>query len=123
MALKIKIGKTIEHTVKFSMKDGGKDVTHAMTLIISRPDQAALVALADEIKSGGINDDDILRDYLIDWKNQRLVVDEDDKPAAFSQEALELACTVAGVRNVLVGGIIKALVSNVRLEDDARTKN
>lgn len=59
---------------------------------------------ADELKElmeSGANLKDVMRDVTTNWRGQRLVLDEDGKPADFSLEAFDALLDIGGMPTLL----------------------
>ena len=101
---KLIIQNTALVKVKFTLKDKGADRLFAFTLDAVRLDQ-------DEISSRLEEKDKKIKDFLADlitgWDGQRLVLNQDDTPAAFSPEALEVLLNVRGVAAVVFNAYLK----------------
>lgn len=134
MALKLKLGRTLEVPVRFVLRDGARDVPHAFTLIIHRLLRREAADLFERIGMGAQRTDrsaeeaaeavrTLLAELVIDWRGQRLVVDEDDQPAPYSTQAMELMLDVVGVGPVLTDACIRALLESGRDEAEDRRKN
>jgi hypothetical protein len=117
MALKLAVSNKVLVPVKFSMTDDGKVKHYSFTLTCSR-------VSTDEFQSSIKNDDGVvtgekIREKMTDittgWKDQTFVLNEDDTPADFSIDALELMFGTQGVLDAVFPAYLAAA--------GAKTKN
>lgn len=98
MAFQLAIDDTVHVPVKLSINSAGIAKTFDFTLICTR-------LPADELKSRAENKNltmrDIVKEVTRGWTGQSLVLDEQGKPAEFSQAALAAMLGVSGVGHVL----------------------
>ena len=110
MAFKLTIGDVIEFPVKGSVKDGAGTVAFSFTLSARRLHTAAFR------EAFGPESQVLSRDFLLanvtDWRGQRLVLDDDGNPAAFSTEALDCLLGVVGMETLCVNAYRDALVAS-----------
>lgn len=101
---KLTIQDTAQVKVKFTIKDKGVDRRFDFTLDAMRLEQ-------DEISSRLEEKDKKIKDFMGDlitgWDGQRLVLNQDDTPAAFSPEALDVLLNVPGVAAVIFNAYLK----------------
>jgi len=101
---KLTIQNTAQVKVKFTLQDKGVNRLFAFTLEATRLDQ-------DEISSRLEEKDKKVKDFMADlitgWDGQRLVLNEDDTPAAFTPEALQVLLNVPGVAAVIFNAYLK----------------
>lgn len=116
MAFKLSIANKVTVPVKFSMDDDGKVKNYAFSLICERVDTEQFQA---DIK----NDDGIVTDAKLKsavmaattgWKNQTFVCNEDDTPADFCPEALEVMLGAQGVLLVVFQAYMKASTAKAK---------
>lgn len=133
MALKLKIGSYIDAPVRLIVKDGSRDVPFNFTLVLRRLSQDEALTLVDRLQKmaneGSTAADaargarDLLADLIHDWRDQRLVCDEDDKPAPYSTEALDVMLQLAGTGTYLLQAVMRAVQQGVRENDKDRRGN
>lgn len=135
MALKLKVGSFIDAPVSLVVRDGSRDVTFSFTLVLRRLTQAEsaeafsevlrLAALGNEASAEELSRAarSMLFDVVHDWRDQRLVLDDDDKPAPFSREALGLLLDLMGAEAILTVAVMKAIGDAVRTEARDRRGN
>lgn len=133
MALKLKIGAFIDAPVHLIVKDGARDVPFKFVLILRRLSQDEALGLVDRLQKmaseGSTAADaaratrDLLADLIHDWRDQRLVLDDDDKPAVYSTEALDVMLQLAGAGTFLLQAVMRAVQQGVREEDKDRRGN
>lgn len=89
------IDNVVEVPVKFTLKSGAVNKQFSATLIANRlsPEQA-------EEQMEGLSVKDFLLANITGWRDQRLVLDADGKPAEFSVEALSYFLRASGVLSV-----------------------
>lgn len=134
MALKLKIGASIDAPVRLLVRDGARDVVFPFVLVLRRLSQDEALALVGRLQT--LAEDkhaphdampahtrDLLADIVTDWRDQRLVLDEDDKPAPYSAESLDTLLTLAGAGGVLRDAVLRALSTAVREEERDRRGN
>jgi hypothetical protein len=133
MALKLKIGAYIDAPVRLIVKDGSRDVPFNFTLVLRRLSQDEALGMVDRLQKmameGGTamdaarNARDLLADLIHDWRDQRLVLDDDDKPASYSPEALDVMLQLAGAGTYLLQAVMRAVQQGVREDDKDRRGN
>jgi hypothetical protein len=133
MALKLKIGAYIDAPVSIIVRDGARDVPFKFTLILRRLSQEEALGMVDSLhkmaQEGSTAADsarsarDLLVDLIHDWRDQRLVLDEDDKAAPYSPEALDVMLQLAGVGTLLLQAVMRAVQQGVREEAKDRRGN
>lgn len=122
-AFTLKIGAHFDVPVALSLRDGGRDLTFSFTLVVKRIDLDQLKALLDRSAAGEMDDRTFLRDHVVDWRGQKLVLLDDGKPAAYSDEAMDVMCSVVGVQKLLAERVSKALFEGARSLDAEKAKN
>jgi hypothetical protein len=133
MALKLKIGAYIDAPVRLIVKDGSRDVPFNFTLVLRHLSQDEALGMVDRLQKmameGGTamdaarNARDLLADLIHDWRDQRLVLDDDDKPASYSPEALDVMLQLAGAGTYLLQAVMRAVQQGVREDDKDRRGN
>lgn len=101
---KLTIQNTVQTKVKFTLKDKGVDRLFAFTLDCVRLEQDEITSRLEE-KDKKVKD--FMADLITGWDGQRLVLNEDDTPAAFSAEALDVLLNVPGVAAVIFSAYLK----------------
>ena len=95
MSFKIAIANVVQVPVKFTLREGAVDKLFSFTLTASRKTQ-------DEMED---QPEQTIREFLLenvsDWSGQRLVLREDNEPAAFSREAFEYLLKQHGLQAVV----------------------
>ena len=95
MAFKLVIDNKINTRIKGFYKDAaGVSRAFNFELVQERVDQEELQKTIDDKNEKA---SDFIRRTTSGWKNQRLVLNEDDQPAEFSPEALDALLNVAGM--------------------------
>lgn len=119
----LKLGKTIDVPVRLDLRDGAKLVPHSFTLVARRLSAEELDTLLERARRGEIGDRDVLVDLVLDWRGQTLVADQNDLPAAYSPEALDVMCTAVGVRQRLVRALVDEQARGLPQDEAARRGN
>lgn len=101
---KLVISDTVEFSVKFAVNDGGKTRHFSFGLTGNRLSQEEI----DRRRGDESTINDLLEANLTGWRGQALVLDGDDKPAAFSIDALRAMLAVRGVPHVIVAAYLEA---------------
>ncbi|MCB8748318.1 hypothetical protein LHU53_15565 [Rhodoferax sp. U2-2l] len=92
---KVAVGNVVQVNVKMVIRDGAADRQFKFTLTANRKTQEEIEQMRD------LTVKDFLLDNVTDWSGQRLVVLENNEPAAFSREAFEVMLAQPGVLNVV----------------------
>lgn len=121
MQLRLKIGRTLDVPVRFALQDGGKSVAFAVTLTVKRPTLDEFADLVERVKGEALTDRALLGELVLGWQ-QSLVLDENDKPAAYGPEALDMMCSVIGVRVELVRAIFDTITRSFAPAAQAEAK-
>ncbi len=104
MAFKLAVANTVKVPVKLTLNNGDKIASFAFSVTADRLDQ-------DQIKSRLGTGDELISEFLTgvirDWNGQTLILDEDDKPADFGPDALEMMLGTAGVSAVIFNAYLK----------------
>jgi len=104
----------IEVPVNFTLKQGGVDKKHAFTILATRisPEEQDehMKAVEFNYRQGLLS-----MGVITGWKNQRLVLDADKKPAEFSPEALDCMLGAPGVAGAIYISYVKE--SNAKLKN------
>jgi hypothetical protein len=95
MAYKLAIEDLVGVKVEGKSRDkNGVEKTFKFTLVCERYTQDQMkIAVSDKDESAS----DFVEKVARDWQGQPLVLDDDDKPAAFSVEALAVLLTITGM--------------------------
>lgn len=137
MALKLKVGAFIDAPVNLVIRDGSKEVKFSFTLVVNRLAQddalamhGRLIEIMERERSGDATPSestnhtrDLLLELIHDWRDQRLVLDDDDRPAPYSTEALDVMLQLAGAGSVLLTAAFDRIKTAVRGEDKERRGN
>jgi hypothetical protein len=111
MKYTLKIGSHIDVPIAFSLRDGAKDLPFTFTLSVRRLDAEELKALGER-----------LADHVVGWRGQQLVMD-DAQPAAYGPEAMDVMCSVVGLRALMAKKVFDALVSGATTASADKAKN
>lgn len=95
---KLVVENTVKVPVKFNMNSEGKIVNFNFSLICDRLTSEQIQQALDE-KNGLTKD--FVKQVVKDWKGQTLVIGDDDKPAEFSQEALDVMLSSHGLAGII----------------------
>lgn len=98
MGFKLKICDEIEVPIHLKLRNGGRldeFKFHITAKRLSADEARDKLTGEGEGADGTVND--FLLEHVIWWRDQKLVLDEDDQPAAFSKEAFSAMLGVAGV--------------------------
>lgn len=92
---KVAVSDTVLITVEGKTTDGsGKPSPFKFYLVCKRLSAAALTTELENKEETAVH---LLSKIVTDWRDQRLVLEQDDSPAAFSAEALEALLDIAGM--------------------------
>lgn len=92
---KLAIGNSVDVPMAFTLNDDGKPATFKFTLVCKRLDQETMAKRVQEGQGEKVSE--FLNEVVTGWRSQRLILNEDDTPAEFSQEALQLMWSLPGV--------------------------
>jgi hypothetical protein len=92
---KLAIGNFVDVPMTVILNDGGKPAIFKFTLEAKRLDQETMQKRIDEGQGEKVSV--FLNEVITGWRSQRLILDESDKPAEFSEEALQLMWSIPGV--------------------------
>lgn len=133
MGLKLKVGSFIDAPVKLVVRDGSRDVSFTLTLVLRRLSQDEALQLVERLQGmaapgatlheGANATRDLLAELITDWRDQRLVLGDDDKPAPYSPEALDVLLGLAGAGPLLLQAVLRAVQTGVREEERDRRGN
>lgn len=105
MSFKIALENSVTFPVKFKFKQSDRTRQFDFKVTAKRVDQEKITAELG--KEGPIAD--FLREVITDWSDQRLVLNQDDTPAAFSPEALDAMFNLPGAAMALWTEYSKAI--------------
>lgn len=113
MSFKFSIGNTLEFRVQAENTSVVPPVRIDFFMRGNRLSQAEFTAaMADNGPSGR----EFLAGNMTGWRGQRLVVDDMDQPAEFSQPAFEAMCSVLGLERVIFDAYMSALAGTAAPE-------
>lgn len=123
MAFKLAIGPEVEVPVRLNVRNGGTSTDFKFHVTGKR---LSAEEARDKLSGEGDNADltiaDFLKQNLIGWRDQRLVLDEDSgAPAPFGPEALAAMLGVAGAAGVIYTAYLHGLAASDGAE--GRRKN
>ncbi|HSV81491.1 MAG TPA: hypothetical protein VLK85_20025 [Ramlibacter sp.] len=90
------IGNVVEVKLKFTLAEAGKPKKFELVLICQRLDQEEIDAQIKE-QEGKPSLVPFIERVATGWRDQTLVLEEDDQPAAFGPEALKELLKVRGL--------------------------
>ena len=91
---KLAVSDTVPVTVKATINDkSGKPVAHKFTLICER---RGAEELKDQLQ-GNFNTKEFMKEVTTGWEGQRLVLEQDETPAAFDKDALDELLNIGGM--------------------------
>lgn len=102
---KIVVGNTVAVPVAGShTNEAGKAIPFKFTLICKRLD-------AEEMKEAFVGGETQVNEFVTDvatgWRDQRLVLEDDDKPAEFCPDALEALLNITGMAMLCFNAYMK----------------
>lgn len=106
MSFRLVVADTVDVPLNFSVNDAGKTVNFAFSLQATRVDQDTLRALVESDSAGTVAD--FLREHVTGWRGQRLVVDDEGKPAEFSPEAFGCMLGLVGAAGLMLSAYLEA---------------
>lgn len=105
MKFKTAVGNIVQVPVKLTLRDGTVDKLFTFTLTAERKTQ-------DEIEeTPELSVKDFLLNVVTDWQGQRLVLLDNNEPAAYSREAFDYMLKQPGVLGVVWGAYQKHTAS------------
>lgn len=113
MTYKLAISDTVHFQIKLSLNDAGVKRDFSLWLEANRVSVETLQANIEEHGEMKVVDFQrkVCRDNITGWRDQRLVLEEDGKPAPFSAEALDLMLSVPGAVQVTHGAYLEAITA------------
>lgn len=109
--MKLVIDDTVQVPVKFETNNNGKGKSFNFNLTCNRLSQQEI---SEIIKDDDALVVDVLKDIVIGWQNQNLVVDEDNKPCAFSVESFEMMLSLKGIGIVAWQSYLKEVGAKIK---------
>lgn len=107
MAFKLVIGDRLDVTVKGEVVDGAGKLPFRFVLQMRR------LGVEEYRKVLAPDSEVLVRDFILDntegWRDQRLVLGEDGKPAEYSREALACLLGVVGMESLCLNAYVSAL--------------
>ncbi|MGF6116694.1 hypothetical protein ABIE30_000638 [Janthinobacterium lividum] len=92
---KIVVGNTVAVPVAGShTNESGNVIPFKFSLICKRLDTAGLKSA---LNGGETQVDEFIADVAMGWRDQRLVLEDDDKPAEFCEDALAALLSISGM--------------------------
>lgn len=104
MSYKLVISNTVSVPVKFTLNDAGKTKTFNFNVDCERLDQEEIRA---RTRDGEVLIKDFMADVMKGWRDQKLVLDDDDKPAEFNDESRDFMLSVAGLPLVIYNAYLR----------------
>lgn len=131
MAFKLKIGAFMDAPFGFVVRDGSRDVAFTCTLVLRRLSQTEATEALGEIGKLAATEGTtpgefsaaaraLILDLVHDWRDQRLVLDDEDKPAPYSREAMGAMLDVVGMEGIVLNAVVKAV--NTAAREEARDR-
>jgi hypothetical protein len=111
MAYKLVIADIVGVPVKFTMNDAGKSKNFQFTVDCKRLTQDVI---RDRTKDGEVLIKDFLPEVMEGWRDQKLVIDDDGKPAEFNDESRDFMLNVAGLPLVIYTAYLKECGAQVK---------
>lgn len=94
---KVVVSDTVIVQVSGSTKDGaGRAVPFKFSLVCKRK---GADELKDALENGALTKE-VLREVTVDWRDQRLVLEQDDSPAPFNADSFDALLDIAGMATV-----------------------
>lgn len=100
----LSISNTSDISVKFTLREGTVNKLFAFTFTAIRLDQDDISERMDD-KNKKVKE--FMAEVITGWSGQRLVLEDNGEPAAFSQEALAMLLNVMGVAGILFAAYLK----------------
>lgn len=100
------VSDSIEFPVKLSINDAGKQRAFTLKLQAKRVSSEEMARIISE----GVDQPvaEFLREKVTGWRDQKLVVGEDDEPAEFTPEAFEALLQLFGASGAIFAAYIEA---------------
>lgn len=106
------IGDRFEYPVHLRVRDGGDTKDFRFHLEGRRMEaEEARQLISGEGDAAGLTVKEFLHQNITNWRGQRLVLEDDKTPAAFSTEAFDAMLSVSGAAGVIYQGYIVALAA------------
>lgn len=94
MAYKLAISNIVEVPINFTLRTGAGEQPFEITLVCDRIDREKVKEVFESKDQTAI---DVLVNVTRGWKDQTLILDDTDQPAAFTSEAFAELLKVPGV--------------------------
>lgn len=101
---KLAIENVVVANVKFTLKSKGITKTYAFDITADRLSQDEITA---RMEANENKYKEFLTGLVTGWSGQRLVLDADDQPAAFSEEAFALMLGTVGVAQAVFSAYMR----------------
>lgn len=98
MAYKLVIANVVKVPVKFTLDDAGVSKEFKFTISCER---LGVDEIKERTQDGTARISDFLKGIMHGWEGQKLVVDDEGKPADFNPDSLNVMLNTAGVATVL----------------------
>lgn len=114
MTHRLCISDTVKFQVRLSVNDAGTKKDFSLWFDANRVSLDALQANIEEHGEMKLVDFQrkVCRDNITGWADQRLVVDDDGQPAAFSAPALDLVLGLPGAVPLIHGAYMEAIAAS-----------
>lgn len=104
MAYKLVVANEVKVPVKLTLNDAGVSRLFKFTITCER---LTVEEIKERTQDGETRILDFMRDVMRGWEDQKLVVDDEGKPADFNQDALAVMLGTAGVATILYTSYLK----------------
>lgn len=104
MAYKLVIADRVNVPVKIKIKDGSKFKEFDFDLICKRLDTDEL---KEKARGGEVLMSEFLKEVTVGWERQKLVVDDEGKPAEFNDESFDMMLKTAGLAVIAYNAYLK----------------
>lgn len=91
MSFKLAISNIVQVPIKFTMKEGSVNKLFSFTLTANRRTPEQIEEQSEQLIK------DCLLENVTDWSGQRLILQENNEPAAFSVEAFDYMLKQSGL--------------------------
>ncbi len=122
MKYRLKIADVIEFPVEMTLRNGAELETHKFFVTAKRISALEDADLTNPDSSkGDVLIADFLREKVVGWRDQDLVVGEDDKPSEFNADAMAAMLSLPAAENVIFAAYLREI--RVSLSPEGRRKN
>lgn len=104
------IANRVAVPVRFDINDAGKNQHHSFTLFCERLSQDELASKVE----ANMNFKEEIKKFARGWEGQRVVVTEDNSPADFNEDSLEMLLSIAGIHQVIWIAYMKEVGAKVK---------